>query len=73
MDRRGFLKRVGLGATGIAALTTEDQLRAQKIAERFNAPSSPNLLGFGVQFQLLSAAAGSPGGIISSPAVAWRF
>ena len=36
-------------------------------------PASPNLLGFGVQFQLLSAAAGSPGGMISSPAVAWRF
>ncbi|MHC4515578.1 MAG: hypothetical protein ACYS5W_18015 [Planctomycetota bacterium] len=38
-----------------------------------NVPSSPSFLGAGVQFQVLSAALGSPGGVISSPAVAWRF
>jgi hypothetical protein len=36
-------------------------------------PNLPSLIGFGVQFQLLSVAAGSPGGVITSPAVAWRF
>ncbi len=38
-----------------------------------NVPSSPNLAGAGVQFQVLTAATGSPGGVISTPAVAWRF